>query len=68
MQRSCAFANVLRYPQQLIFVDLGDAGSEDDFVCEGDLEGRSARASFVARDAGSCEGTKEEGDVFLREC
>ena len=68
MQRSCAFANMLRYPQQLVFVNFSDAGSEDDFVCEGDLQGRGARAGFVARDTRSGEGTEEKGNVFLRKC
>lgn len=65
VKRACPFGNVHRYLQHFIFVDFGDAGSEDDFVCEGDFDGWGACAGFVPRDAGPCERAKEEGDVVL---
>lgn len=52
--------------EQLFLVDLSDCDLEDDFVCEGDLEGRGARAGFVPRDASPGEGSEEECHVFLR--
>jgi hypothetical protein len=33
--------------EQVFFVDVSDCDLEDDFVCEGDREGRGARAGFV---------------------
>ena len=44
VERSCSFQDVLRYLKYFIFLNGGDAGAEDDFVCERDLDGRIAGA------------------------
>ena len=67
MQRSRLLVNLRSNAEHLVFVDLSDCDLEDDFVCEGDLEGRGARAGFVSRDARSCEGSEKECHVLLGE-
>ena len=51
---------------QIVFVDLSDGDLEDDFVCEGDVEGRGACASFVPGNARPGESAEEKRDVLLR--
>ena len=60
-----SFEHVVRDLESQVFVDVGGAGSKDDFVCEGDFEGRDACAGLVARDAGSGIGAEQKSDVLL---
>lgn len=61
-----ALADLGGNPNAFIVVNLGDADVEVDFVCEGDVERRSACACYVPRDARPRECAKQESDVFLR--
>lgn len=67
VERARLFANLCGHPTQVVFIDVSDGDLEDNFVCEGNVEGRDACAGFVSRNPRPGEGSEEECDVLLGE-